>query len=262
MPISISSRSSAFPFKYGILLFRNGFTLVELMVATVVLTLIMLLMAQVLNQMEHGVNILDRKLDSSSLIRVALNKIGYDLSSRVIVDTTIGITAIKHAGNDELDFYSYVRTTAAESRFAKLDFVIGTQQSATSTQTIPALLVGNTGVGWNIDPLTITNAGPEDCLSAGIFRFEVAFLSTTGVLTANPPPVTTQLRAVIVAVAALDPQTYQQLTPTQISSLPGRLSDAVDGQPPATAWTNVDYSDLPMSVQQNVRISERYFYVR
>jgi hypothetical protein len=108
----------------------------------------------------------------------------------------------------------------------------------------------------------VTTSATGDCLGAGIFRFEVAFLSKGGQIAIVAPTDPKKLLAVIVAVAAIDSKTCQVLTQAEINSLAGRFQDAQTDKTPASVWASTDYSGLPLPAQQNIRFYERYFYLR
>lgn len=98
-----------------------------------------------------------------------------------------------------------------------------------------------------------------------IFRFEYFYLLKTGSITDSPgTPGMQDVSAISIVVAAMDQQSRQLLSDSQVTSLIGRLKDFDSSQrgydlPNSWQSTLDGITDMPRAAIAGVRIYQRYF---
>jgi hypothetical protein len=105
-----------------------------------------------------------------------------------------------------------------------------------------------------------------------VFRFEYGYLLTNGSVTITPPldgsshADLSQIAAIMVNIAVIDPKSKVLLTNAQLTSLAAQLSDFQTGRPPGYLrglWqTALDTNTtLPRPALSGIRLYERIFYL-
>jgi prepilin-type N-terminal cleavage/methylation domain-containing protein len=203
--------------------------------------------------------------------------------------------------NDSVSFYSTVNgfsgsgsTTSSTSMRPQLSQVDYVMDSGTSgSPTMPSLKRGALNTLWTSsstgnllqlgsNSLSLISFAPYDyhyqTLSDDLCRFKVCFLlKSTGKIVANQPANSQDIGAVVVSIASMDHATRTKLaasmTATQYLNLfsptasPAIFVDPADGTTttPADQWNanlQTYASSLPTLVRQNVRVSQRTYYIR
>lgn len=199
----------------------TGFTIIELMVSMAVLTLIVVMMAQVINNATVATVAAGRNSDSDTQVRCIFDRIEADLNCALNRDD-VDFYVNKKSGNDEIYFYS-----VADGYYPSGDPAMSGSGRLTARNT--DALVGyrlNTGTGGDLErlsrglhwgdpspqsglytsvaflPLKIkdcfsqilgdttnnsTNLSSQwDVIGDQVFRFETSFLLTNGVVSQYP----------------------------------------------------------------------------
>lgn len=248
----------------------RGFSLVEILVACAVLTVLVGILASALSGFVSVASTSGGRLESNNQSRTAFDRLAFDLGSSIRNDD-VTIDFHKNAQvlvgtaslNDSLALLADVRSTAGDSRAARIGYEVGEASDAASGVTGAALMRCVEPFPWTDDVLnkTLTSAAERQPLGGGIFRMEFSFLKKDGTLVANPPA-QEDIAALIVATATLDEATLSKLQPAERTALAQALADSEDGKLPLAGWNVTDFDDLPRPVAQAVRFHQRYFYLR
>jgi type II secretory pathway pseudopilin PulG len=204
----------------------------------------------------------------------------------------------KQAGNDQVGFLSQIQTYTGARRVGWVSYQVnpisqvtqGSQVTSTS-----ALERGMFAYNWSPTdsgtnpllslPLTaapVLTASNYEPLGNTIFRLEICFLQKVPAVPTSPPLFTvdsgttltsTNFSGVVVAVAALDQQSRQILSQTQLAALATALPRVTtDGQDPQSLWiANMNSgtfaaaaasAGIPKSIISAVRIYQRILYIK
>jgi len=201
------------------------------------------------------------------------------------------------AGNDQIAFYSavpgYYPATGEKSPVSLVAYRINSGAGSASSQRMERM---GKGLVWNgVDPsytpvafmpikiqnswAAATSSSTSDAsyelIGPQVFRFEYYYLLTNGTL-ANAPPVDgnsradlSQISAIIVTVAVIDPKSKALLTDPQIASLAGQLIDSpvnINAQQPGylrAQWQSTldANTTLPRAAISGIRLYERFIYL-
>jgi len=263
---------------------QQAFTLVELLVALAVLSILVVVLAQVVSLTSQAIDINTRKLDAAGQARLFFDRLGADLAA-LPIRADLGVTFTKNPGNDTLQFYTaangYGATTPPVRQISYVSYSIG---APPAPSTGPNCLIREAdGMDWtaigSVSFLPVPYPGAAsfpnttsancDVLANGIFRMEFCYLVNTGSRAGqfvNTPKSGEQFSAIVVAVAALDRKSLNILTNAQVTQLAGDFADAQDGSDPLSDWTaamavNGFGAGIPRRVIQDIRLFERTFYV-
>jgi prepilin-type N-terminal cleavage/methylation domain-containing protein len=157
---------------------RNGFTLVEILVALTVLSLIVLVIAQIFSASSTAISQNSKTINALDASESVLQQIGLDIS-RMVLRNDVDYGFVKNAlgtagnlpGNDQLSFYArttgFSSTTQAPSTGTLRPLsVVGYQVVQNSTTHLLELDYGALQVGWDdtgnnppgSSPFTLTSA--------------------------------------------------------------------------------------------------------
>jgi len=252
---------------------HRGFTLIEMLVASAVLALMLVLFLSMIDSTAKLTSSSHQRIGADSGGRQALDRIGTDWA-RAVFRPDLPDLIEKINGNDRITFYVY-----ADGYF---DPPLGTNDDARRVSKISyqaptnILLRGAEGTRWkgpagtlsfspvNTEPTADTNS---EVASQNVFRFETAFLLKNGDIKAaapglNPQNATNSVSALIVGVAALDSQARTSLDATELSELVQSFPDANDGEDILSAWRNaLDDPGISRPVAKAVRVYQRYYFL-
>jgi hypothetical protein len=281
----------------------GGFTLAELVVTVGVLVLLVLLATQLLKSAATVTTAGHKQIDADTQARQLLDRMAVDFAQLVkrndldlfakntIAPNSVGGTM---PGNDQIAFYSavpgYYPPTGSQSPVSLVAYRVNSGSTSSSYNKMERL---GKGLLWNgVDPsytpvafmpITIaaswtaaTSSSQSDAayevIGAQVFRFEYGYLLTNG-STATTPPVDgnshadlSQIAAIIVDIAVIDPKGKVLLTDAQIASLAAQLGDFQSGRAPGFLrgqWqTTLDTNTtLPRPAVSGIRLYERIFYL-
>jgi type II secretory pathway pseudopilin PulG len=289
-----------------------AFTLVEVLVAEAIFLILLVLVVQLIFGVVTTAGTEKKRMDALGDARQSLDRLSLDWASRVRRSdgtgslttsgsgTTMSFTTqgniigyfTKQAGNDQLSFLSQVQSYTGSRRLSWLSYQIGTitqviqgsQSSSTSALERGIYPYNWTGSSTLAFPaaVPIFAANNYEPLANTVFRIEFCFLQQVPAGSTGVSPFTvdaantlgsTNLAGVVVAVAALDQQSRQLLTQTQLSSLANALPRVtVDGLNPQAVWstnmasgafaTAAASAGIPKTVANSVRIYQRILYTK
>ena len=120
---------------------------------------------------------------------------------------------------------------------------------------------------WSAATSTSASDPNYELIAPQVFRFEYCYLLTDGNLSITPPlNDLSQIAAIIVDIAVIDPKSKVLLTNAQITSLAAQLIDFPTGHPLGwlrTQWQNTldTNTTLPRPAVSGIRLYERVFYL-
>ncbi|MCE0499779.1 MAG: prepilin-type N-terminal cleavage/methylation domain-containing protein [Methylacidiphilales bacterium] len=269
----------------------QGFTLVELMAAIAVLAILAVLLAQVAVLTSQATTATSRRLDATGQARVVFDRIASDLAARPRRPDLGMNFSITSGTNSSLQFYSQVDGYSGTRQLATVGYMITT--SNTNASGYPQLDRGATGLNYPTSSTSINGAtfpqflqipsssspfntlpasGDYDVLSGEVFQLGCCYLLNTGALSTTSSYSSTytysDVAGLVVAVAVLDSQGRQLITPSQLTQIATDLNSAPSSSTadPITSWyaainTPGSFPNIPAAVVQNIRVYERTFYV-
>ena len=278
---------------------ERGFTLAELLVSMSILTVLVLLVARMLDSAASVTTSASKRIDSDSQARPLLDRIAVDVAhmiKRPDVNYHFKSSGNQMAGNDLLAFYTTVsgyssggagplsvvayrvNSDTNVSAFNQLERMgRGLPWGASASGDMPMVFLPQTlAASWpsiasstNYDsPVTYEVIGPQ------VFRFEYYFVErTSGALTPYPSGWTSaatvaikDVSALVVALAIIEPRSRQLLSNQQLTSLAGKMSDCgpnVSAGGLVAQWQAAldGVTDMPRPALTGVRLYERHFYI-
>jgi hypothetical protein len=283
----------------------GGFTLAELVVTVGVLVLLVLLFTQLFNSAATITTLGHKQMDADAQARQLLDRMAIDfaqLVKRIDLDFFAKGTVAPDSvggpmtGNDQIAFYSavpgYYPTTGWQSPVSLVAYRVNSLNGATAFNKLERL---GKGLVWNgvslpdkpvvFMPLTISATWPAatsssladpdgnyETVGPQVFRFEYCYLRTDGTRSITPPldhdshADLSQIAAIVVDIAVIDPKSKVLVTNAQITSLAGQLSDYAANMVPGQLrnnWQNALNANttLPRPALSGIRLYERFFYL-
>jgi type II secretory pathway pseudopilin PulG len=218
---------------------RDGFTLLEVLVSTVVLMLLLVLVAQIVGVTGDAIGRTRSKMAAAGEARLFLDRLGADLAVRV-TRSDVPVEFINAAGNDTLRFYAEADGYGGDRGVS----LVGYRVQESSSDRYFQVERGATGSNWDGNPLgagslPTTNDADYEVLSDGIFRMEICYLKKSdGSLTNVRPALVGDIAALVVGVAVIAKESRAKLSDAQIKELADALPDPADGDAPVIGWRN------------------------
>jgi len=239
----------------------RAFTLTEMLIAVTVLTLLIVLFAQLFNSASTITSLGTKRIDADSSARPLLDRMGVDFSQMVKrsdVSYFIKTQANLQMGNDQIAFYSavtgYYPSPSKQSPVSLVAYRVNSDStspsynkvermgkgliwSGASPTYIPILFLAPAGTPtttidniWPAATNSSTSDSDYELVGPNVFRFEYYYLLTTGALSPGPWTSTNavtikDVAAIAVAIAAMDPKSKVLVTNSQIATIAGSLSD-------------------------------------
>jgi hypothetical protein len=283
-----------------------GFTLAELVVTVGVLVLLVFFATQLLKSAATVTTLAHKEMDVDSQARQLLDRMSVDFAQLVkrndldffakgtVDPNSVGGTM---PGNDRIAFYSavpgYYPTATFQSPLSLVAYRVNSISASPSYNKVERM---GKGLVWNgADPsytpvafmpikisdswAAATSATTTDSayeiVGPNVFRFEYYYLRADGTLSITPPldgnshADLSQISAIVVDIAVIDPTSKVLLNNTQLASLAGQLIDCpsnINGQTPgylSTQWQNTLNANttLPRPAISGIRVYERFFYL-
>ncbi len=271
----------------------DAFSLVELLVATAVVALMVVIVAAIAGSAVTVTSASKRRMSADSGSREALNRMAADLASPLLRNDLPDVVE-KRTGNDRLSFHAQVDGYGGDRGISLVSYLVSDHPALTNAAEDFGefvLLRGSAGTDWasgsNSLHFGTNNILPPvhqdtiETAASDVFRFEVAFLMADGSILAHPSeplaaangyllssnnrlPPAQRIAAIIVGVAALDADTRHRLGPDRMQELAELFPDAMTGtEDILTQWQNVlDDANLAEPKLQAVRVYQRYFHLR
>lgn len=271
---------------------RAAFTLVEMLISSVILAALVLGVSAILNHSARTIRANTAGLDALRAGEASFSTLARDAGLMVVrpdVDYGFG----KNAGNDTLSFYArssgLVPGTSSPVRpLSVVAYRIGADSAGQPRLEYAARQIGWKGAGnapeFIVSPFvqglrtpkldgsgTLPVAGDFTTLAGEIIRLELCFLvqenpDTPARLSATPPAEIGQVKALVAAAVVLDER--GRALASSLSDLAGLFPDAIDGQDLRTIWESIstdastlESAGLPIGGQSGLRIVQRYFPV-
>lgn len=276
----------------------RGFTLLEMLVALAVLSMVVLLLFQTIGATSSSSAMMKRRLDMDAEARSVFDRMDADISSMVIrqdVDALfLGLPQDGSGGidrNDQFYFYSqspgHSSSTSGISPLSMIGYAVTNLQLARMAMTkgwddLPFLTTNVVVTGFNTTNLPqclgiATNywhvVGPS------VFRMEIGLMMKPGTVNADgstnqansyaylanpakPRHGLANVAAVVVAVGLLDSSSRAVVPPAQLTNMGSLLQDCMtNGGIPLSAWeSNLTLSNgLPQPLANRVRLYIRTF---
>jgi prepilin-type N-terminal cleavage/methylation domain-containing protein len=244
---------------------RNGFTMIEILVAITVLAILMAFIAQLLNNASILTAKGMKRMDADTQARMALDRMALDLS-KMILRKDLDYLFDKKNGNDQMAFFSEstgyfpsgVTGTTPKSNVSLVGYRIKDNKLERLSKGliwngVTSATSGASGLGAGDNPLvflprTISLTWPNVAGTGGdadyqviadqVFRMEFCFVvkndTTDPVLSSDPflsPNTATNLNglsdvvAVVVSIAVLDTKSRLIISTTQLNDAGGVLND-------------------------------------
>jgi prepilin-type N-terminal cleavage/methylation domain-containing protein len=285
--------------------YRQGFTLVELLVAEVVFLVLMFIVVQLIFSVLGTAGAQKKQMDMLDDARQSLDRLSLDWSARVrrsdvLGDFTHQAASGSGAGNAQISFLTQVQAYSGARHLSWVTYQVGNvPQVNQGSQNITAPALERSIIGYNFsatdpsagNPLLVFPAGSGapagtptvEPLASTVFRFDYCFLqqapatvppaTTTSAFTINPALslASSSLEGVVVSVAALDQQSRQILSQSQLIQLGNALPAVPDGESPQAVWTTsinngtfrqaAAAAGIPASAAAAVCVFQRILYV-
>lgn len=283
----------------------DGFTLPELVVTVGVLGLLVFLATQLLNSAATVTTVGHKQIDADTQARQLLDRMAVDFAQLVkrndldlfakgtIAPNSVGGTM---TGNDQIAFYSavpgYYPPAGSQSPVSLVAYRVNSRSTSSSynktermgkgllwngvdpTSTPVAFMPVTIAASWPaaVSPSSTDPNGNYEVIGPQVFRFEYGYLLTSGSTAITPPydgnshADLSQIAAIIVNIAVIDPRSKVLLTDAQIASVAGQLTDFRANRGPGdlrTLWqTALDTNTtLPRTAVSGIRLYERIFYL-
>ncbi len=267
---------------------QRAFTLVEVLVALVILIAVVLILTQIAGGVATATTSGHKRMDADGQARLVLDRLAFDMEKMLKRDD-LDYTFQNASGNDFLSFYA---ATQGYSSLARSVSVLGYRINAQYQLERAAK-----GIDWSAadgavftpfvsgtqtQQLVSTALQPTladtdyQVLGDQVFRFEFSYL-VNGTASGSGPKLTTispakisDMLALVVSIAVLDQKSRAVLSGTApLATLANLLSDPQDGQDTAENWTRIVNSPpvppsagIPTSVVSAIRIYQRYYYLQ
>lgn len=272
-----------------------GFTLVELLVASTILTILLVAVVFIIGSTQQVIGVQRARLDAQKAANEFFAQIGRDLQSRIAVPEAQFFWGKSH-GNDEVAFFTQRPGYVGDRKISWVAYRVNG----------PQVERGASGLTYNgttvvrttrpVDPFDLStfpsiSTADYQLLTRQILRLEISALvadeNGTLKLEAEPPRDAnnivkipsvlsqntnggSELRGILVTVVALDSRDLALIDGQRREAIANRFADAADGLPPASAWTAVAndsaalaaVTSAPLAVVQNLRVYERLYPIR
>ena len=277
---------------------KRAFTILELLVATSVVALIVIIAARLFSGAASVTTAGNNRFDADAQARALLDRMSVDFGQMVKrpdVDYYLKTPAITQPGNDQMAFYStvpgYYPGTGSPSPLSLVGYRIN---STTSSPELHKMQRLSKGLVWNgiatatplvFLPLTIASTWPAatdasadadyELIGPYTFRFEYSYLLRDGSPTVTPWNAAAghtavdgmqDVVAVSVSIAVLDPRSRGLLSGAQLQTLASRMDDAsatLSGGDLIAQWQAAanGSNELPRPAVSSIRLYQRSFGV-
>jgi prepilin-type N-terminal cleavage/methylation domain-containing protein len=276
----------------------KGFTLLELLVALAVLSMVVVLLLQTISSTSTASGSTKRHLDMDAEARSIFDRVQADIDSMVIrqdVDALfLGLPQDGSGGldhNDQFYFYSqtpgYSAATSGLSSVSMVGYAVTNQQlvrlgMAKSWDDLPFLTTNLSVTGFtttNLPQCLGSATNYWHVIGPSVFRMEIGLMMKGATTNADgsvnysnsyaslsnpsfPRHGMANVAGVVVALGLLDPQSRMNVQPSQMSNLASVLSDCLtNGGIPMNNWeTNLALSNgIPPILANRVMLYIRNF---
>lgn len=256
----------------------GGFTLVEMLVAVAILTMLVVLVAQMVGSIATGTASSSKHISADDEARLVFDRMAGDFSG-MVTRPEVNPLWVKNAGNDEFYFYSQApglfANTSSNSQIALIGYRV-------TTNGLERL---GKGLGWDDlvfatnQPVSTATATEYSSIAPSVFRLEYTLLMKPGSTNSNGTTNGANVHAptnnlgqsmndvagVVIAIGILD-QASRKITPAKTINDLGNdtttFPDAGVSGIPLGSWTTnarmLPASSLPAAARSQIRVYQRY----
>ncbi|MEI6494218.1 MAG: prepilin-type N-terminal cleavage/methylation domain-containing protein [Verrucomicrobiota bacterium] len=258
----------------------DGFSILELLVAIAVLTILVVLVAQMLGSASSVTSGSRKRMAADEEARMVFDRMSADIA-RMVKRDDVDSLFLSKAGNDEMYFYSEAPAIYANAASNSPVALVGYRVESNSLvrvsegknwDDITFLTVGTNGT-TNAASRISTNSAVAQVIGPSVFRMEYTFLMKPGTTnvsggtnSANTYSQTNvagmgfkDVSAVVVSLAVLDESSRKIVDTNALGTIAGNMSDATTG-PSSTNWS-ATVTSLPGPARAATRIYQRYIPV-
>jgi len=250
---------------------RSGFTLIEVLVSTALLTLLLVVVASLTSDTASISTSSQRKLTAAASARQVLDRFSTDIST-ALMRADLPQKMEKNEGNDVIGFYAQAQGYQGDREISRVEYrLVGDELLRGATGF--AWEGGTDTVDWGASTFTSPGSGDFEILGRGIIRFEYLFLLKDGTMAGSVSSLT-EAAAIIVGVVAIDSQALALMdgndpaaSAQQLADLFPDISVGVATQDIYTQWTRLMNqpgfgSGFPSAVLSGMQVYQRVFPVR
>jgi prepilin-type N-terminal cleavage/methylation domain-containing protein len=260
----------------------NGFSILELLVAVAVLSIVVVLMAQMLGSASTMISGSSKRMAADEEARLVFDRMAADFS-RMVKREDVDSMFVGKVGNDEMFFYTDSPAIYASTTNNSPVAVVGYRVESNSLVRLSEgknwddlmfLTIGTTGsTNTNSWIVNHTNSVNRSTIGPSVFRMEYTFLmkpGSTNVLGATNTTNTysqanvdgmglKDVSAIVVTLGVLDETSRKIVDSTTLSNVAAGFQDATAG-PVATNWS-ATLPGLSGPARSATRIYQRYIPV-
>jgi len=248
---------------------RQAFTLVEMLVAMGILSIIVVFVMSLVNSVVFTTMSSSKRIDADGNARLVLDRMAFDVE-KMLIRADLDYSFLNSGLNDSCAFYTAQMGYSGNTRaIAIVNYQINPNFE---------LERGTKAIDWNNTVFSGTNnqsltsrmlppPDPDDCqvLSDAVFRYKINFWVRNDLnaldqkLEVVPPARIKNLTAIVVSIAVLDERSRRLLLPGQLTSLAQAFPDAVDN------WASIaarPIANIPKSASANIRVYQRTYYIQ
>lgn len=279
---------------------HGGFTLTELIVSMSILTVLVLMVARMLDSAATVTGSANKRMETDSQARPLFDRIWVDITQmvkRTDVSYHFKSGGSPMPGNDLLAFYTSVPGYSATTPASVSVVAYRVNSDSTNTAAFGRLERMGRGLPWSGSPsgetpmvflpLTLAVNWPSvesntdydspctyEVIGPQVFRFEYSFVDrATGVLIKYPSGWSSataiavkDASALAVSIAVVDSRSRVIMSNSDVETLTGRLPDYSDGMAAGELlgqWQSAidSTTDIPRTALTGIRLYERYFYL-
>lgn len=245
----------------------SAFSLIELMVAVAVLSMLMALLGQMFGIMSGSYRSGQRRVNNFTKARAMLDLFSRDLQAGVFRTDLAAFPGSRMA--------FYTERAGIGTQGATLRNVSLVEYSLDTSSTNSTLQRGDMAIAWTSPASDISFANTTSLPSAstlsvrdtapGVVGFQIVFILQDGTFTTSYISSTTNpVRTVGITLAVIDDQTMQRLTSTQLAALRTGLTNSItSGSTVKADWekylaSGLNWNSYPRDLATGLRIFERY----
>jgi len=271
---------------------HRAFTLPELLVSVVILTLLALIVSRMVDSAARVTTLGNSRMDTESQTRPVLARLTLDFAQmlkRPDVDYYGKGNSDPETGNDRIAFFcnapGYYPSTGSQSPLSLVSYRINSNPASSSLNKMERM---GKGFLWNgvpaadtpmlFGPQTIINNWPAatssstsdpayELIAPQIFRFEYYYVLKTGAISDQLGiDGLHDVTAIVVTVATIDQKSRASLSNAQLSELGGQLKDFDPTKPSydlMASWHDTlnSVTGMPRVAINGVRIYQRHVYL-
>jgi prepilin-type N-terminal cleavage/methylation domain-containing protein len=230
----------------------SAFTLLELLVAMAVMSLVMIAIVAITNGTASLAQGAQNRIGGNAELRTALDRLSADLDLALIRSDLPPISINPNSENATLDFHIAASGYSGDRPISNVRYEISSSPQG--------LVRSIQGFGWSQNPVpfgttnsTISNVTPKDEIGARIFRFDCQFLLNNGTFSSNSSDIR-EAHALVVSLAAIDEQAVEKMKSSadELPKLARLFPSSSTNRSAFEEWTNLLQSPNFVSNNQSI----------